>query len=260
MLFSNYLDLTAQLLLFTTFKAHISLFRGCEVLVKSRSLRSVRLFVDPRVRHVAKMSTEEKVLYYEDIEVKARTEAAEDDDAKKKTSVISTSVAKTKTTTSSASAPLKRQRTLMEMMSVSSKDTKTSEQPAKKAKLSTSVTPKTPSASTSVKTGIQPLNSIPFSMQGFKDSLTEEQRDLLLLECETMGKSWCVHQTSRAMCSLNSSKGSRSLRTRSRNLILSSSRSFSSQRALKGLTTLPQTSSPHVRHYICAYAMGIPDA
>lgn len=36
----------------------------------------------------------------------------------------------------------------------------------------------------------QALNSIPFSMSEYIDSLTEDQKRLLTLECETMGKSW----------------------------------------------------------------------
>lgn len=36
----------------------------------------------------------------------------------------------------------------------------------------------------------QALNSIPFSLNEYIDSLTEDQKRLLKLECETMGKSW----------------------------------------------------------------------
>jgi len=38
--------------------------------------------------------------------------------------------------------------------------------------------------------GQQPLNSIPFSLSEYVASLTEDQKRLLKLECETMGKSW----------------------------------------------------------------------
>ncbi|TDL25619.1 uracil-DNA glycosylase [Rickenella mellea] len=37
---------------------------------------------------------------------------------------------------------------------------------------------------------LQPLNSVPFSLSAFQESLSEEHRNLLRLECETMGKSW----------------------------------------------------------------------
>jgi len=73
------------------------------------------------------------------------------------------------------SNPLKRQRTLMDMFSGSS---------AKKTKING------PSAAVVSKT--KTLNSIPFNLNGFINSLTEEQRDLLGLEIETMGKSWSV--------------------------------------------------------------------
>jgi uracil-DNA glycosylase len=46
--------------------------------------------------------------------------------------------------------------------------------------------------STAVVSKSQTLNSIPFNLSGFINSLTGEQRDLLGLEIETMGKSWSV--------------------------------------------------------------------
>lgn len=130
--------------------------------------------------------TEENVVYFEDLEVKA---TAPEDNGKK----ISVSVSTTKSTTATVTG--KRQRTLMEMVSSGAK-AKDSDQPTKKPKLvrnsSSSRTTDEPSSSPPkpVIFGLQPLNSIPFSMQAFKDSLTEEQKGLLLLECETMGKSW----------------------------------------------------------------------
>jgi hypothetical protein len=71
--------------------------------------------------------------------------------------------------------PLKRQRTLVDMFSGSS---------AKKTKVDGS--------SAAVVSKAQTLNSIPFNLNGFINSLTEEQRDLLGLEIGTMGKSWSV--------------------------------------------------------------------
>jgi len=38
--------------------------------------------------------------------------------------------------------------------------------------------------------GLQRLNSIPFSLSQFIASLPEEHKNLLMLECECMGKSW----------------------------------------------------------------------
>lgn len=77
------------------------------------------------------------------------------------------------------SNPLKRQRTLVDMFSGSS---------AKRTKVG--------GASTTVVSKIQTLNTIPFNLNGFINSLTEEQRDLLRLEVETMGKSWSVSTSS----------------------------------------------------------------
>lgn len=34
------------------------------------------------------------------------------------------------------------------------------------------------------------LNSIPFSLKEYQDSLSDDERTLLTLECETLGKSW----------------------------------------------------------------------
>lgn len=73
------------------------------------------------------------------------------------------------------SNPLKRQRTLVDMFSGPS---------AKKTKVG--------GPSTAVVSKSQTLNSIPFNLSGFINSLAEEQRDLLSLEVEAMGKSWSV--------------------------------------------------------------------
>ncbi|KAF5392234.1 hypothetical protein D9757_001517 [Collybiopsis confluens] len=49
---------------------------------------------------------------------------------------------------------------------------------------------KTSASLTSVSSSPTKLNSIPFSMKTFQDSLNEEQAKYLRLECEAMGKSW----------------------------------------------------------------------
>ncbi|KAF5367126.1 hypothetical protein D9758_003995 [Tetrapyrgos nigripes] len=75
---------------------------------------------------------------------------------------------------------LKRQATLDAMFSQ-----KTSSEPsAKKLRLDAST------SSLSTLNGLQKLNSIPFSLKAFRDSLNEEQSTLLQLECQTLGKSW----------------------------------------------------------------------
>lgn len=81
---------------------------------------------------------------------------------------------------------VKRQRTLMDMFSDPAPSTGPA---AKKIKLAGSGT--TASAGTAL-TSQAALNSIPFSLSAFQEQLSDEERKLLALECETMGKSWCA--------------------------------------------------------------------
>lgn len=92
-----------------------------------------------------------------------------------------------------APAPVKRQRTLAEMFSGD---------PGKISTKSASLQP--PGGSTSSialdsatvtrpkASGLVKLNSIPFSMNTYQESLSDEEKRLLRLECEVMGKSWQV--------------------------------------------------------------------
>jgi uracil-DNA glycosylase len=87
----------------------------------------------------------------------------------------------------------KRQRTIEDMFFGG----KRGNADAKKIKVSTS---ESNGASTGNKitvsalksSGLQKLNSIPFSLSEFREILDEEQKRLLRLECEVMGKSWSV--------------------------------------------------------------------
>ena len=89
----------------------------------------------------------------------------------------------------------KRQRTLFDMFgSAPNKDSNT---PSKKPKLTASgpsgnekISAVSSSSGGSSSGGLQALNSIPFSSREYVDSLTGDQKRLLTLECETMGKSW----------------------------------------------------------------------
>ncbi|KDQ57240.1 hypothetical protein JAAARDRAFT_194397 [Jaapia argillacea MUCL 33604] len=87
-----------------------------------------------------------------------------------------------------ASSSTKRQRTLVDMF--------TAAPAAKKAKPGASTSGAasqsggTGSAPVVKVNGLQALNSIPFSMSSYLESLTDEQRKLLHIECETMGKTW----------------------------------------------------------------------
>ncbi|KAH0585051.1 hypothetical protein H2248_008319 [Termitomyces sp. 'cryptogamus'] len=90
---------------------------------------------------------------------------------------------------------IKRQRTLVDMFTGSQgKSSLTDEPSVKKLKLTPSGS--SMSSSSSIKSdglkifGLQKLNSIPFSMSEYLETLTDDQKRLLRLECEVMGKSW----------------------------------------------------------------------
>jgi uracil-DNA glycosylase len=86
-------------------------------------------------------------------------------------------------------APAKRQRTLGETFFGFQGKMKTS--PLKGLKPSggstLSIASNRPKASGS---GLVKLNSIPFSMMAYQESLSDDEKRLLQLECEVMGKSW----------------------------------------------------------------------
>ncbi|KAH9178416.1 uracil-DNA glycosylase-like protein [Lactarius sanguifluus] len=86
----------------------------------------------------------------------------------------------------------KRQRTLLDMFgSGPSQSTGTT---SKKPKLTALGSGDKPTVIGTQSSGgspnLQALNSIPFSLNEYIDSLTDDQKRLLKLECETMGKSW----------------------------------------------------------------------
>ncbi|KAF8442413.1 uracil-DNA glycosylase-like protein [Boletus edulis BED1] len=70
-----------------------------------------------------------------------------------------------------------------------SQSEKTGQPEAKKAKLSSS-SPSAAKTKAAGSSGLQRLNFIPFSLNDFTESIPENQRHLLELECECMGKSW----------------------------------------------------------------------
>jgi uracil-DNA glycosylase len=145
------------------------------------------------------MSDDEKVVYFEDIEASSKSERPE----KVGTTDVE-GVAKTKKTSASSnvatstSAPLKRQRTLMEMMSGGTKASEGvdgAQKSTKKQKTDVGAPTNEKQSATSsepVVSELQLLNSTPFSLSSYKETLTDETRELLQLECETMGLSWWV--------------------------------------------------------------------
>ena len=86
----------------------------------------------------------------------------------------------------------KRQRTLFDMLG--SGPGQSTGSTSKKPKLTAPGSGDKPTVSETQSSGGSPsqqaLNSIPFSLGEYMESLTEDQKRLLKLECETMGKSW----------------------------------------------------------------------
>ena len=86
-----------------------------------------------------------------------------------------------------ATTAVKRQRNLMDMFSGSAPSGVRAAKRLKVAATSTTAT------STASALSSQPsLNSIPFSMSELEAAMSDEERKLLALECETLGKSWSV--------------------------------------------------------------------
>ena len=119
-----------------------------------------------------------RVVYLEDLEKPAPASATKEnlsvvvaEDTLTKHTMEATATETKATEKKTDTGATKRQRSIAEMFSSSSS---TSSPATKKAK--TNATPT--------------LNSIPFSMSEFQSSLSDEEKRLLALECETMGKSW----------------------------------------------------------------------
>lgn len=125
-------------------------------------------------------------VYLEDIEEKKIVKKQEDGDKG-----ITTVLEKEERQSTTTITGVKRQRTLMEMAALTPKSNSLDKngkdlEPSLKKQKVIAVS----KGASKAATGLQPLNSIPFSMQAFKDSLNEKEKELLALECETMGKSW----------------------------------------------------------------------
>ena len=146
------------------------------------------------------MSEEGKVVFLEDVQASKETVNGEAVAGTEKERAVSSEKLKA---TAAANIPstngtLKRQRTLMEMMSGGSKTSDAAggaQRSGKKQKTNSSPPAdekQEARSSKAITNGLQPLNSIPFSLSSFKESLSDEARELLQLECETMGLSWWV--------------------------------------------------------------------
>ncbi|KAK7690602.1 hypothetical protein QCA50_005701 [Cerrena zonata] len=155
------------------------------------------------------MSENQGPVYLEDLEAPKSQEKTEEDKVTSSQSSVATtltenpvtSTSDTTTTTTTVekaktvavSKGTKRQRTLMDMFT----PVPATAQKSKKLKLDetgSGSNATTRSASMSMSSGsasgTQTLNSIPFSLSAYMNSLSDEERQLLTLECDTMGKSW----------------------------------------------------------------------
>lgn len=141
------------------------------------------------LRALSRMAEEQAIVVVKSIEIESVTEVpgtSADDDGRKREPLAPSH----DTDIVNAVVTGKRQLTLMDMVG---ENAKAKQPPAKKQKtdVKSGITAKTPSAAARhTESSLTPLNSIPFSLQKYKDSLTEEERNLLALEYETIGLSW----------------------------------------------------------------------
>jgi uracil-DNA glycosylase len=124
-------------------------------------------------------------VYLEDVQAAKDSEREHDENLKESASPSSTPASSQK---ASKNAYGKRQRTLLDMFAGGASNS--SEPSIKKARVSDPNPTPSPNDGPSKPSGLQKLNSIPFSLSEYKDSLTEEQKNLLRLECEVMGLTW----------------------------------------------------------------------
>lgn len=133
------------------------------------------------------MPDEQRVVYLEDVETAVLLTSNAEKDSGSPSSASQNGSVKATVTTTQATGTLKRQRTLMDMLS-GPQDSKSAKPAAKKLKLGASSSG--PESSKIAVAGVQRLNAIPFSLSQYIESIPEEHRYLLKLETECMGKSW----------------------------------------------------------------------
>ncbi|OJA16461.1 hypothetical protein AZE42_04677 [Rhizopogon vesiculosus] len=131
------------------------------------------------------MADDQRVVYLEDIET--TVSKAENISVTPSASQDAVKPVKATVKTTEATGAVKRQRTLMDMLAEPPSG-KTAEPAAKKLRLTASSTSSGSAKIAAV--GVQRLNAIPFSLSQYIESIPEDHRQLLKLECESMGKSW----------------------------------------------------------------------
>lgn len=143
---------------------------------------------------ISTMAEQKSVVYLEDLETPTSsqaTEAAGDKPAKVVASKTTTKVSKSASSDAKNSkASTKRQASLMDMFSGAGAQSIAKKRKIEKSSVSTTEETVSPPATLAPPKPGQTLNSIPFSLSAYVQSLSEDQRRLLALECDTMGKSW----------------------------------------------------------------------
>ncbi|CAL1716841.1 unnamed protein product [Somion occarium] len=141
------------------------------------------------------MSDKEGPVYLEDLEIPKDTPKDPVEKENSQSSVDSTqsenvTVTVEKAKPAAAIKGTKRQRTLMDMFTPAPAAQNTKKLKLDRSGSSSSLTARTAATGSGQANGMQSLNSIPFSLSSYQNSLSDEERQLLTLECETMGKSW----------------------------------------------------------------------
>lgn len=143
---------------------------------------------------ISTMAEQKSVVYLEDLETPTSsqaTEAAGDKPAKVVASKTTTKVTKSASNDAKNSkVSTKRQASLMDMFSGAGAKSIAKRRKIEKSSVSTTEETASPPATLAPPKPGQTLNSIPFSLSAYVESLSEDQRRLLALECDTMGKSW----------------------------------------------------------------------
>ncbi|KAG1791722.1 uracil-DNA glycosylase-like protein [Suillus plorans] len=133
------------------------------------------------------MSDEQRVVYLEDVDTAVVSTSDAEKASESPSSKSQDGPAKATVTATQATGTLKRQRTLMDMLS-GTQDCKSAKPAAKKLKLGASSSG--PDSAKITVAGVQRLNAIPFSLSQYVESIPQDQKHLLKLESECMGKSW----------------------------------------------------------------------
>ncbi|KZT07713.1 uracil-DNA glycosylase [Laetiporus sulphureus 93-53] len=131
------------------------------------------------------MAPTERVVYLEDLDSPSKAVQQPSENATPGAAPTST-VAVTKDVSDDNASSAKRQRTLMDMFSGGAPSG--GAPPNKKIKITAARSISTHSSSSL--NALTPLDAIEFSVSQFQQSLSDEEKKLLALECETMGTSW----------------------------------------------------------------------